>query len=164
MRLTTKGRYAVTAMLDLAIHGDHGPVNLGDISSRQHISLSYLEQLFSKMRKADLVSGTRGPGGGYVLAREVDKISIADIVVAVDEPLDVTECEGRQNCHEGRRCLTHGLWTELSDQLYAFLDGIPLGRLMRESGIGNEGNNPQLGTKRVGIPTLDTADSNVEMR
>ena len=137
MRLTTKGRYAVTAMIDLSINQTQGPVTLKSISDNQGISLSYLEQLFSKMRKSNLVEGTRGPGGGYVLARDVDEISIADIVVAVDEPLDITECEGMQNCREGKRCLTHGLWSELSEQLYSFLSGIRLGQLMRESGIGH---------------------------
>ena len=164
MRLTTKGRYAVTAMIDLSINQVNGPVTLKSISDNQGISLSYLEQLFSKMRKAELVNGTRGPGGGYVLSRDVDNISIADIVVAVDEPLDVTECEGRQDCHEGKRCLTHGLWSELSDQLYGFLDGIPLGQLMRESGIGNEGKRPQLGTSRVEVPTLNPEKQKSEMR
>ena len=164
MRLTTKGRYAVTAMIDLSINQANGPVTLKSISDNQGISLSYLEQLFSKMRKAELVNGTRGPGGGYVLSRDVDNISIADIVVAVDEPLDVTECEGRQDCHEGKRCLTHGLWSELSDHLYGFLDGIPLGQLMRESGIGNEGKRPQLGTSRVEVPTLNPGKQNPEMR
>ncbi len=138
MRLTTKGRYAVTAMIDLSINQANGPVTLKSISDNQGISLSYLEQLFAKMRKSDLVAGTRGPGGGYVLARDVDQISIADIVVAVDEPLDITQCEGKQNCHEGKRCLTHGLWSELSDQLYGFLAGIPLGELMRQSGIDHQ--------------------------
>lgn len=138
MRLTTKGRYAVTAMIDLSINQAKGPVTLKSISDNQGISLSYLEQLFSKMRRSNLVTGTRGPGGGYVLARDVDQISIADIVVAVDEPLDITECEGRQDCHDGKRCLTHGLWSELSDQLYEFLSGIRLGQLMRESGVVDE--------------------------
>ena len=135
MRLTTKGRYAVTAMIDLSLNQGDGPVTLKSISDNQGISLSYLEQLFSKMRKSQLVTGTRGPGGGYVLARDVDDISIAEIVLAVDEPLDITECEGKQNCNDGKRCLTHGLWSELSDQLYSFLHGIRLGELMRQSGI-----------------------------
>lgn len=138
MRLTTKGRYAVTAMIDLAINQGNGPVTLRSISDNQGISLSYLEQLFSKMRKSNLIIGTRGPGGGYVMAKEVDQISIADIIVAVDEPLDITECAGLQNCHEGKRCLSHGLWSALSDQLYDFLAGIQLGQLMRQSGIDYE--------------------------
>jgi Rrf2 family iron-sulfur cluster assembly transcriptional regulator len=155
MRLTTKGRYAVTAMIDLSINQTQGPVTLKSISDNQGISLSYLEQLFSKMRKSNLVEGTRGPGGGYVLARDVDQISIADIVVAVDEPLDITECEGMQNCREGKRCLTHGLWSELSDQLYSFLSGIRLGQLMRESGIGH--SEAESDRRFVDVPVL--ADS-----
>lgn len=155
MRLTTKGRYAVTAMIDLSINQIKGPVTLKSISDNQGISLSYLEQLFSKMRKRNLVSGTRGPGGGYVLARDVDQISIADIVLAVDEPLDITECEGRQNCHDGKRCLTHGLWSELSDQLYQFLAGIQLGQLMRESGITEEENGLSPRPQFVDVPSLE---------
>ena len=156
MRLTTKGRYAVTAMIDLSINQANGPVTLKSISDNQGISLSYLEQLFSKMRKSNLVNGTRGPGGGYVLARDVDQISIAEIVVAVDEPLEFTECDGRQNCHEGKRCLTHGLWSELSDQLYAFLSGVRLGQLMRESGIEDKNNSAQADSIRyVDIPSLE---------
>jgi len=135
MKLTTKGRYAVAAMIDLSLNQDKGPVTLKSISDNQGISLSYLEQLFSKMRKSHLVQGTRGPGGGYVLVKDVDEISIAEIVLSVDEPLDITECEGKQNCHEGKRCLSHGLWSELSNQLYTFLAGINLGQLMRESDI-----------------------------
>ena len=135
MRLTTKGRYAVTAMIDLAMNQSVGPVSLKSISDNQGISLSYLEQLFAKMKRRNLVVGARGPGGGYVLARHVDRISIADIILAVDEPLDITECEGEENCHHGKRCLAHDLWSELTDQLHDFLSGIPLGELMRRSGI-----------------------------
>ncbi len=135
MRLTTKGRYAVTAMIDLAMHQPDGPVTLKSISQNQGISLSYLEQLFSMLRRSNLVVGTRGPGGGYLLARDVDLISMADIVVAVDEPLDITKCDGAENCHDGKRCLSHDLWSELSDQLYSFLNGIRLGELMRRSGL-----------------------------
>lgn len=156
MRLTTKGRYAVTAMIDLSINQANGPVTLKSISDSQGISLSYLEQLFSKMRKSNLVNGTRGPGGGYVLARDVDQISIAEIVVAVDEPLEFTECDGRQNCREGKRCLTHGLWSELSDQLYSFLSGVRLGQLMRESGIDSDSNSAQAESIRyVDIPSME---------
>ncbi len=135
MRLTTKGRYAVTAMIDLAMNQSVGPVSLKSISDNQGISLSYLEQLFAKMKRRELVVGARGPGGGYVLARDVDSISIADIILAVDEPLDITECEGEENCHDGKRCLAHDLWSELTDQLHDFLSGIHLGELMRRSGI-----------------------------
>ena len=139
MRLTTKGRYAVTAMVDLSVNQVAGPVTLKSIADNQGLSLSYLEQLFSKLRKSSLVVGSRGPGGGYVLAKDVDEIDIAEIVLAVDEGLDITECAGRQDCRDGQRCLTHGLWDELSVQLYGFLSGIKLGRLMRQSGINNPG-------------------------
>jgi len=138
MKLTTKGRYAVTAMIDLAMNQSVGPVSLKSISDSQGISLSYLEQLFSKMKRNDLVVGSRGPGGGYVLARDTHHISIADIILAVDEPLDITECEGEENCRDGRRCLSHDLWSDLSDQLHAFLAGIHLGELMERSGINED--------------------------
>ncbi len=126
MRLTTKGRYAVTAMLDLALHQEKGSVALADIAESQHISLSYLEQLFAKLRKADLVRGIRGPGGGYHLAKPPEEISIAAIISAVDERVDITSCRGNENCDKGERCLTHQLWEDLSDQLHGFLAGISL--------------------------------------
>jgi Rrf2 family iron-sulfur cluster assembly transcriptional regulator len=126
MKLSTKGRYAVTAMMDLAIHDRIGPVTLSDISNCQGISLSYLEQLFAKLRKAGLVEGVRGPGGGYRLAKRADQISIANIIMAVDESVDVTRCKGHKDCQQGERCLTHELWDDLSQQLHEFLDGITL--------------------------------------
>jgi Rrf2 family transcriptional regulator, iron-sulfur cluster assembly transcription factor len=126
MKLSTKGRYAVTAMMDLAIHDKSGPVTLADISVCQGISLSYLEQLFAKLRKSGLVEGVRGPGGGYRLARPADQITVAAIVTAVDESVDATRCHGHEDCQDGERCLTHQLWDELSDRLYSFLDGITL--------------------------------------
>lgn len=129
MRLTTKGRYGVTAMMDLAIHESFGPVTLTDIASSQNISLSYLEQLFAGLRRAGLVKGLRGPGGGYRLARPAQEISIAQIIAAVDEKVDITSCGGEENCQQGERCLTHDLWTDLSRQVYDFLDGITLGEL-----------------------------------
>ena len=129
MRLTTKGRYAVTAMMDLSIHEIAGPVTLTDIASSQNISLSYLEQLFACLRNAGLVKGLRGPGGGYRLAKGADEISIADIISAVDEKVDATKCGGAEDCHDGQPCLTHELWADLSRQLYEFLDGIHLGDL-----------------------------------
>lgn len=134
----------MTAMIDLSINQNEGPVTLKSISKNQGISLSYLEQLFAKMRKFDLVEGTRGPGGGYVLARDADKISVADIVLAVDEPLDITECEGMLNCHDGKQCVAHGLWSELSDRLHEFLSGIYLGELMRNSGVTTGSQNRQV--------------------
>lgn len=130
MRLTTKGRYAVTAMLDLAIHSDRGPVSLAEISKRQEISLSYLEQLFSKLRKAELVASVRGPGGGYKLGRGLDAIYVAQIVDAVNESIDATSCGGKGNCHQGEVCLTHHLWTDLSEQIHHFLSGISLAKLV----------------------------------
>lgn len=126
MRLSTKGRYAVTAMMDLAIHDREGPVTLADISQTQGISLSYLEQLFSKLRKGGLVEGVRGPGGGYRLAKMPNKITVAQIITAVDENVDVMRCHGEEDCHDGERCLTHELWQELSQRLYEFLDSISL--------------------------------------
>jgi len=135
MRLSTKGRYGVTAMMDLAIHDNAGPVTLADISQCQGISLSYLEQLFSKLRKNKLVDGVRGPGGGYRLARPADEISIAQIISAVDEKVDVTRCNKEGNCQDGVRCLTHELWEELSDRLYDFLSGITLAQFANRPGI-----------------------------
>lgn len=130
MRLTTKGRYAVTAMLDLAIHHDQGPVALADIAKRQGISLSYLEQLFAQLRKNGLVRSTRGPGGGYRLGRGATAIVISDVIRAVDESVDATRCGGKENCQGEERCLTHDLWTDLSQQIYEFLSGINLAQLV----------------------------------
>lgn len=130
MRLTTKGRYAVTAMLDLVINSGSGPISLADISKRQEISLSYLEQLFSKLRKQGLVSSVRGPGGGYKLGRESNDIYIAEIVDAVNESIDATNCRGAGNCHGGEVCLTHHLWTDLSEQIHSFLGSISLQSLV----------------------------------
>jgi Rrf2 family iron-sulfur cluster assembly transcriptional regulator len=135
MRLTTKGRYAVTAMLDLAIHSSGSPITLADISQRQGISLSYLEQLFSRLRKQGLVDSTRGPGGGYRLGKAVGEIAVADVITAVDESVDATRCGGLQNCQGEQRCLTHELWCELSDQIYDFLSGISLGDLVQRGEI-----------------------------
>ena len=130
MKLTTKGRYAVTAMLDLAIHDDGGPVTLSDIAKRQGISLSYLEQLFARLRKRGLVSSMRGPGGGYRLGREPGEIAVSDVIWAVDELVDATRCGGRENCQGEERCLTHDLWQDLSYQIRDFLDGIDLAQLV----------------------------------
>lgn len=132
MRLTTKGRFAVTAMLDLALRHQHGPVTLAGIGQRQGISLSYLEQLFGKLRRHALVESVRGPGGGYYLARPGDKISVAEIIVAVDEPLDATQCAGRENCREDKRCMTHDLWATLSEKLYEHLSSVTLQDLVTE--------------------------------
>ncbi len=132
MRLTTKGRYAVTAMLDLAFHSDTKPVTLTDIAARHTISLSYLEQLFSRLRRANMVKGIRGPGGGYTLADTADKINIADIIAAVDEPIDATKCGGEANCQKEQACLTHDLWMGLSDQIRAYLKDITLAQLLEK--------------------------------
>ena len=126
MRLTTKGRYAVTAMLDLALHDGPQPVTVQDIAVNQEISLSYLEQLFARLRKSGLVQGTRGPGGGYRLVQDPKDVSIAGIISAVDETADLTRCGGKSDCHQGQECLTHELWTELSEKIYQFLDEISL--------------------------------------
>lgn len=130
MRLTTKGRFAVTAMIDLATRQADGPVTLAGIAERQKISLSYLEQLFGKLRRHNLVSSVRGPGGGYRLAREMDAITVAEIIIAVDEPLDATQCGGKQNCHDEHRCLTHDLWSNLNRRMYSYLDSVTLDALV----------------------------------
>jgi Rrf2 family iron-sulfur cluster assembly transcriptional regulator len=130
MRLTTKGRFAVTAMIDLAMRQTRGPVTLAAISERQHISLSYLEQLFGKLRRHQLVSSVRGPGGGYNLARAPGTISVADIITAVDEPLDATQCGGKENCQDDRRCMTHDLWERLNEKMYDYLSSVSLADLV----------------------------------
>jgi Rrf2 family iron-sulfur cluster assembly transcriptional regulator len=135
MRLTTKGRYAVTAMLDLAIRHNNGPISLAEISERQGISLSYLEQLFTKLRRSGLVKSTRGPGGGYSLSRASDEITVAEVITAVDEKVDTTRCGGLGNCQDHEPCLTHDLWTDLSQQIYQFLSSISLGQLVERKGV-----------------------------
>tara|TARA_R110002094_G_scaffold744_7_gene3920 strand:- start:335 stop:814 length:480 start_codon:yes stop_codon:yes gene_type:complete len=130
MRLTTKGRYAVTAMLDLALHEGRGPISLADISSRQRISLSYLEQLFAKLRRNGLVKSVRGPGGGYQLSRDKAEIFVVQVIDAVNESVDATGCNSKGDCHEGEACLTHYLWCDLSDQIHGFLSGISLDDLV----------------------------------
>ena len=133
MRLTTKGRFAVTAMIDLGLRQSSGPVTLAAISQRQQISLSYLEQLFGKLRRNQLVESTRGPGGGYTLAREAGAITVAEIIISVDEPLDATQCGGKENCHgEGIRCMTHDLWASLNSKMVEFLGSVTLQMLVDE--------------------------------
>ena len=132
MRLTTKGRFAVTAMLDLALHSDHGPVTLSNISERQKISLSYLEQLFGKLRRGKLVDSVRGPGGGYNLARPVAQLTVADIILAVEEPIDSRQCEGKDNCLGDQRCMTHDLWESLNDTVLNYLGGVTLADLIQK--------------------------------
>lgn len=135
MRLTTKGRYAVTAILDLALHQGHGPITLAEIAERQGISLSYLEQLFAQLRRCKLVSSTRGPGGGYSLGRPAAQINVAEVITAVDESLDVRRCEGKGDCHDTSKCLTHDLWTDLTHQIHAFLSKITLETLMQRQDV-----------------------------
>ena len=137
MRLTTKGRYAVTAMLDLALHQGQRPVTLQDIAVNQEISLSYLEQLFARLRKQGLVSSVRGPGGGYQLGRDAAHISVSDVISAVDESVDATRCQGKSDCHSGTRCLTHTLWSDLSQRIEDFLTNITLGELMTQRDVQN---------------------------
>ena len=132
MRLTTKGRFAVTAMIDVAMHGQGGPVTLSAVSERQRISLSYLEQLFGKLRRHGLVDSVRGPGGGYNLARGPETISVADVILAVDEPIDATQCAGRENCLDDRRCMTHELWAGLNAHIFSYLRSVSLAELVRQ--------------------------------
>src|SRR6476469_1107220 len=140
MRLTTKGRFAVTAMVDLALRHGGGPVTLAEISSRQKISLSYLEQLFGKLRRRRLVDSVRGPGGGYRLAKDMATVSVVDIIRAVDEPIDATQCGGKQNCHDDQKCITHDLWANLNQHIFDYLGAVTLKQLVdqqhaKQSGI-----------------------------
>lgn len=132
MRLTTKGRFAVTAMIDLALRQDGGPVTLAAISQRQQISLSYLEQLFGKLRRHNIVGSVRGPGGGYRLARGMNEVTVADIIAAVDEPLDATNCGGMENCQDEHRCMTHDLWTNLNKRMHEYLASVSLYDLVNQ--------------------------------
>ncbi|WP_412537482.1 Fe-S cluster assembly transcriptional regulator IscR [Marinobacter sp. MIT932201] len=156
MKLTTKGRYAVTAMLDLALHGDQGPVSLADISARQEISLSYLEQLFSRLRRQKLVVSIRGPGGGYKLSRPAAELYIAEVVDAVSESLDTTRCGNKGDCQNGEKCLTHHLWSDLSDQIHQFLSEISLGDLMRKHEIRQVADRQNRRQSDNGSETINT--------
>ena len=158
MKLTTKGRYAVTAMLDLALHFGEGPITLADIAQRQGISLSYLEQLFSRLRKKSLVASVRGPGGGYSLGREAKEIYIGDVITAVDENVDTTRCNGASNCQQNGRCLTHDLWTDLSNQIYSYLNRISLQDLVDRNAVQKVAERQdQCGGRDVDIPDLQQA-------
>ncbi|MDK9726058.1 MAG: Fe-S cluster assembly transcriptional regulator IscR [Sterolibacteriaceae bacterium MAG5] len=137
MRLTTKGRFAVTAMIDLALRQHEGPVTLAGIADRQNISLSYLEQLFGKLRRHHLVASVRGPGGGYCLAKGMEEVSVADIISAVDEPLDATNCGGKRNCHDEHPCMTHVLWTSLNMKMHEYLSSVKLAELVRQQRPAN---------------------------
>lgn len=144
MRLTTKGRFAVTAMIDLALRGEEGPVALAGISERQRISLSYLEQLFGKLRRHKLVDSVRGPGGGYCIARPLELVTVADIIRAVDEQLDATQCGGRENCHDEHRCMTHDLWSTLNSKMYEYLSSVTLGELVLRQKQKIAGESPMV--------------------
>ena len=156
MRLTTKGRFAVTAMVDLAMRHGRGPVTLAQISGRQKISLSYLEQLFGKLRRHHLVDSVRGPGGGYCLARDMGEVSVADIILAVDEPIDATQCGGKENCHDDQKCLTHDLWAALNERIFEYLGSVSLRHLVdnqkaKDSGIAPIHDMRQSGGKQVPV-------------
>ena len=161
MRLTTKGRYAVTAMLDLALHYKDGPITLADISQRQGISLSYLEQLFSRLRKQELVDSTRGPGGGYRLSRDAYDIAVADVITAVDEKVETTRCGGLSNCQDDQQCLTHELWTDLSQQIHSFLMGISLGNLVEHKGVQEVAARQERATNEFASTTTSTSTESV---
>jgi len=132
MRLTTKGRYAVTAMIDIALHRSSGPVSVTDVADRQAISSAYLEQLFSKLKRAGLLQSVRGPGGGYALARPINEVTVSDIIAAVGEGVDATRCHGAADCHDGAMCLTHDLWSALSTHIDQFLKSVTLDTLLAE--------------------------------
>ncbi len=156
MRLTTKGRFAVTAMVDLALRDGTGPVTLAEISGRQKISLSYLEQLFGKLRRHRLVESVRGPGGGYCLARDMGKISVADIILAVDEPIDATQCGGKENCRDEEKCLTHDVWATLNERIFDYLESVTLRQLVdkhreQQAGVAPVHDMRPTGTKPAPI-------------
>lgn len=159
MKLTTKGRYAVTAMLDLALHNEKGPVTLADIADRQGISLSYLEQLFSRLRKKELVSSVRGPGGGYSLASPASEVHIAEVISAVDEVVDATRCGGAGNCHNNERCLTHDLWHDLSARIYEYLSDISLQDLVDRKGVEDRQDNKDSAEVKLGTVRSQVTDN-----
>ena len=152
MRLTTKGRFAVTAMMDLALRGQDGPVSLASISERQKISLSYLEQLFGKLRRYKLVDSVRGPGGGYCIARPLNQLTIAEIIRAVDEQLDATQCGGRENCHDEHRCMTHDLWSTLNRKMYECLSSVTMAELVERELAKQGGREAVLEDLRLAGP------------
>ena len=158
MRLTTKGRYAVTAMLDLAIHREQGPISLADVSQRQSISLSYLEQLFARLRKGMLVKSVRGPGGGYELDGTPEYIKISHIIDAVNESVDTTKCQGAGNCQGGETCLTHHLWEDLSEQIHDFLQEISLADLVTKNEVRRTARNQDKKQSRA-HSTISSDDS-----
>jgi len=149
MRLTTKGRFAVTAILDLAMQRSSSPVRLAAISERQQISLSYLEQLFAKLRQSKLVDSVRGPGGGYCLAKKMEHVSVADIILAVDEPIDSTQCGGKENCHNDKKCMTHDLWTELNQLIFNHLGAVTLKQLVDDQRVRQGGAMQMLDMRKT---------------
>jgi len=153
MRLTTKGRFAVIALLDLALQRSNHPVTLADISQRQKISLSYLEQLFAKLRQSELVDSVRGPGGGYCLAKNLNEVSIADIILAVDEPIDATQCGGKENCHNDSKCMTHDLWAKLNEIIFDYLGAVTLQELVD--------NQKNIKTKANIAPLIDMRETTI---
>lgn len=158
MRLTTKGRFAVTAMVDLALHNGDGPVTLAEISERQKISLSYLEQLFGKLRRKQIVDSVRGPGGGYLLGRDMRELSVAEIILAVDEPIDATQCGGKENCHDDGKCITHDLWAALNQRIFEYLGSVNLQQLVenqraKESGVAPMHDMRSVAAKRPVVVT-----------
>lgn len=163
MRLTTKGRYAVTAMLDLAIHHGQGPIALADIAERQGISLSYLEQLFSRLRKKSLVASVRGPGGGYNLARRASDIHVAEVISAVDENVDTTRCAGAQNCRNDGPCLTHDLWHDLSARIYDYLDQVSLQDLVDRKDAKDAARRRERQGAEVKIDSIGSAGMSVSL-
>ncbi len=154
MRLTTKGRFAVTAMTDIAMHRGTDPVTLGEISARQKISVSYLEQLFGKMRRRGLVESVRGPGGGYRLAREMEQIAVADIILAVDEPIDATQCGGKETYHDDQKCITHDLWAKLNEHVLNYLAAMTLKQLVEDQ-IAKQDGVPPLQNMRKTMPVRE---------
>ncbi|HTD91377.1 MAG TPA: Fe-S cluster assembly transcriptional regulator IscR [Burkholderiales bacterium] len=151
MRLTTKGRFAVTAMVDLAMRHGNGPVTLAEISQRQKISLSYLEQLFGKLRRRQIVESVRGPGGGYLLGRDMRELSVSEIILAVDEPIDATQCGGKENCHDDGKCITHDLWAALNQRIFEYLGSVSLQQLVDDQRAKEAGVAPML-DMRPGVP------------
>lgn len=149
MRLTSKGRYAVTAMLDIAIHQPQGAVSLSDIAARQCISLSYLEQIFTRLRRAKLVKSVRGPGGGYLIGAPLSEISVQRIVEAMNEDLDARQCHGSEDCHEGKVCLSHALWDDLSAMIVGFLSNITLANLLEKRHLATSGLNQQISVAQI---------------
>lgn len=144
MRLTTKGRFAVTAMVDLGLRHGGGPVTLAEISARQKISLSYLEQLFGKLRRRNIVDSVRGPGGGYLLGKDMRELSVAEIILAVDEPIDATQCGGKENCHDDNKCITHDLWAALNQRIFEYLGSVTLQQLVDSQRAKESGVSPML--------------------